>query len=502
MDSIYGNFQYCYNSVPVIRGYCSFNTLIKHSRPHPAYQRESDKKHVDEIRQFLNGGSYRFMPEIVLSYDYSGMFDQGQEWAEGVYTTPFEYLLDPKQPGTLKVYDHRTAVEFRRVKSDNINNTFRLDIHDGNPLLKLQKVFNRIDGNHRLEALEGYPDDFQVPYCIVLLADNSVPELRIREKNEMEIFHNINSKVKPLTPIEQYRGLFRLFSVSELEKYGKPFSLTKAYLEKYYHVPCPNLHCFLSDQEDIILFCIWFLLDHGLEVTEDDIYTVLAELNHTYFAEHKEIQTCKNRFALIPYVFYCFKGEKKRNAKLTAYNTWFIKNRLYNMENLDPASMIDVFDSIYEIRQKQVFVAMPFMSELDFVYDAICDAVNEINNENDIDLPKPVRIDKQIVGFSYDIVSELLEQIKDAGLLIADLTAQNANVYYEAGFAQGLLRAGTGNTSQILYLISNPDDPDKPFETAKFDIEHYKMIAYKNAGNGASELKTNVKKELLAFYGV
>ena len=172
------------------------------------------------------------------------------------------------------------------------------------------------------------------------------------------------------------------------------------------------------------------------------------------------------------------------------------------MENLDPASMIDVFDSIYEIRQKQVFVAMPFMSELDFVYDAICDAVNEINNENDIDLLKPVRIDKQIVGFSYDIVSELLEQIKDAGLLIADLTAQNANVYYEAGFAQGLLRAGAGNTSQILYLISNPDDPDKPFETAKFDVEHYKMIAYKNAGNGASELKANVKKELLAFYGI
>lgn len=104
---------------------------------------------------------------------------------------------------------------------------------------------------------------------------------------------------------------------------------------------------------------------------------------------------------------------------------------------------------------------MPFMSELDFVYDAICDAVNEINNENDIDLLKPVRIDKQIVGFSYDIVSELLEQIKDAGLLIADLTAQNANVYYEAGFAQGLLRAGAGNTSQILYLIDKLKPPAK-----------------------------------------
>lgn len=502
MNSIYGNFQYCYNSVPVIRGYCSYRILINHSRPHIAYQRESDKQHVNEIRQFLDGGGYRFMPEIVLSYDYSGMFIQGQEWGQGVYTTPFEYLLDPNQPGTLKVYDHRTAVEFRRVKSDSINNTFRLDFHEENPLLRQQKVFNRIDGNHRLEALEGYPEDFQVPYCIILLADRSTPELLVRVKDEMEIFHNINSKVKPLTPLEQYRGLFRLFSVSELEKYGAAFSITKAYIEKYRYVSYDNLKSFLSDKEDIILFCIQFLHDRGTEVTEDDIHKVLSELNHTYFAEHQVIQTCKNRFALIPYVFYCCMGDKKRNAKLTAYNSWFIKNRLYNMANLDPASIISVFDSIYEIRQKQVFVAMPFMLELDFVYAAICEAVDEINTENEIDLPKPVRIDKQIVGFSYDIVSELLEQIKDAGLLIADLTAQNANVYYEAGFAQGLLRAGVGNTSQILYLISNPDNPDKPFDTAKFDVEHYKMIAYQNAGNGASELKANVKKELLAFYGI
>ena len=223
-------------------------------------------------------------------------------------------------------------------------------------------------------------------------------------------------------------------------------------------------------------------------------------LEHTYFQDSEIIRSCKNRFAIIPYVYYCFIGEKKKNAKLTAYNTWFIKSRLYNVKDFDPASMIDVFDSIYEIRKKQIFVAMPFKDELKFVYDAICDTVKEINDENHIELSIPVRMDKQITGYSYDIINEMLDQIENAGLLIADLTEENANVYYEAGFAQGLIRAKLGNTVQILYLVSNPQNPDQPFEEAKFDIKHYKIIPYKNAGNGVAELKENLEKELKAFY--
>ena len=109
-------------------------------------------------------------------------------------------------------------------------------------------------------------------------------------------------------------------------------------------------------------------------------------------------------------------------------------------------------------------------------------------------------IDKQIVGFSYDIVNEILENIQNAGLLIADLTEQNANVYYEVGYAQGLIKAKIGNTAEVLYLISNPDKPDEPFATAKFDVQHYKMIPYKNDGNGVNELKANLEKELKTFY--
>lgn len=505
-EYVYGNIEYCYNGVPVIRGYCSAKLLLKHSKAHEAYQRATETNHIEEIKSFISSPStIKFMPEIVLSYDYTGLFQHPENWADVAYTTPIDYLYHgPEvQYGSFELRDHWTGVIFKRLTTGTKEvKTIRLDL-SRDTLLGQGIVFRRIDGNHRLSAFEESDEkDMIIPFCIVLLCSNNDPKLKEREKAEMEVFHNINSKVKPLSSIEQYRGLFNLFTVAELEQYGKEFSITKAYLTKHQAIPFSNITFFTSDLADIILFCIKFLHDRGFKATEDELATVLGTLDHTYFCEDEIIRNCKSRFAIVPYVYYCYEGGKQKNAKLSAYNTWFIKNRLYSVKDFDPASMIDVFNSIYEIRKKQVFIAMPFKSELLFVYEAICEVIEKINRENGTELLPPVRIDKQIVGYSYDIVNEMLDQIQNAGLLIADLTEQNANVYYEAGFAQGLLRAKFGNTAEILYLVSNPEVPDEPFEPAKFDIKHYKMIPYKNDGNGVKQLKEDLEKELKAFYSI
>ena len=124
-------------------------------------------------------------------------------------------------------------------------------------------VFNRIDGNHRLEALSMLDnEDFKIPFCIVLLDGNQF--LNEREKIEMELFHNINSKSKPLTSIEQYKGLFELFSVSELEVYGNEFSIAKEYLQKYQSLPFSNISKFVKNREDVVLSVIKFLLKRNI----------------------------------------------------------------------------------------------------------------------------------------------------------------------------------------------------------------------------------------------
>ena len=501
-ERITGIIEYCYGGIPIVRGYCSYKLLIKHSKAHEAYQRKAEDKHVEEIKEFISKASYKFMPEVVLSYDYKGIFRSQkfqQLQQENEYLTPVQHLVDAQKSTYLN--DAERFVILKRVGCSTKD--FKIIQFEFEEPHLDEVIFNRLDGNHRLQALECIEgNDFQIPFCIILLNGNSNLALKEREKTEMEIFHNINSKAKPLTPIEQYRGLFELFSVAELDTYGREFSLTKAFLTKHKELRFSNIAYFMSDGADLVLSCVKLFLDKGLSVTEDDIADIFSKLEHTYFANNEIIRTCKSKFAIIPYVFYCYEGGKQVNAKLSAYNAWFIKNRLYDVNDIDPTSLIDVFNSIYEIRKKQVFVAMPFKKELDFVFEAICETVVKINREHGTDLLSPIRIDKQIVGFSYDIVNEILENIQNAGLLIADLTDQNANVYYEVGYAQGLINAKLGNTAEVLYLISNPDKPDEPFASAKFDVQHYKMIPYRNDGNGVNELKAKLEEELRTFYGI
>ena len=511
---IYGILENCYNSFYVFRGYAEPGMLIKYSEPYEAYQRIPEDEHVEEIADFILSGQNVYTPEIVLAYTISDWFDRtiNPVFSGGVLHTgsigPLDFLTgqfrDLLPDRTRVVLKDRNNISFTKLRSQKNLSFAKCSLPDELPV----KPFRRIDGNHRLDAMDsirGKKAEYVVPFCVILLTDDyyngNINELKTAQ-TEMEIFHNINSKAKPLTPLEQYKGLFGLFSAHELLRYGKEFGLTKSYLEKHENQRYTNIAAFLADKEDIILFCFKYLIDRGIIITEDDIADVFDELEHTYFAENERIRCCKSRFAIVPYVFYCIEGDKRKNAKLTAYNTWFIKNRLYEVNDIDPASMIDVFNSIYDIRQKQIFVAMPFKQELDFVFEAIRETVLKINQENGTELLEPIRIDKQITGFSYDIVNEILENIKNAGLLIADLTDQNANVYYEVGYAQGLLKAKLGNTAEVLYLISNPEKPEEPFASAKFDIQHYKMIPYKNVGNGVSELKISLEKELKAFYGI
>ncbi len=500
--------EYCYNGIPIIRGYCSYKTLIKYSQPHPAYQRKLNSEHTKEICEYISGtAGYKFMPEIVLSYDYSGLFnDTFKRYQEKQnYVEPLQYLYNDHFYGTIELKDIKTKVTFRKIKLNTEKaRMIRLELPYMGGLIKSPLPFNRLDGNHRLDALKQLKTtDFQIPFCIVLLSNIGEAGEHARAQAEMEIFHNINSKARPLTLIEQYIGLFNLFTVDELKRFGKAFSVTQAFLIKHKNTLFNNLKVCLIEKEDLLLNCAQYLIDRSKkEISEDDIVKILNYLEHTYFNDFSELKNIKNRFALIPYVYYCYIGGIKRNSKLDAYNIWFIKNKLYDVKDLDPASLIDVFDRIYEIRKKQIFVAMPFKDELNFVFTAICNVVNKINQDNGLELPMPIRIDKQIVGFSYDIVNEILDNIQNAGLLIADLTENNANVYYEAGYAQGLLKAKLGNTSEILYLISNPNDPDNPIDAAKFDVNHYKLITYKNDGNSVDALMQDLEKEIKAFYGI
>ena len=87
--------------------------------------------------------------------------------------------------------------------------------HMKKKLIDEEKPFRRVDGNHRLQAMEQLVSTGQIsstyliPFCLILFADTD------SLKDEKVIFHNINSKAVPLKSeqllksvlIQQHDGL-------------------------------------------------------------------------------------------------------------------------------------------------------------------------------------------------------------------------------------------------------------------------------------------------------
>ena len=51
-----------------LRGFASIKELAKHSRAEFSYQRELNKKHIEEIKHYFGQGEYLFFPEIILGH--------------------------------------------------------------------------------------------------------------------------------------------------------------------------------------------------------------------------------------------------------------------------------------------------------------------------------------------------------------------------------------------------------------------------------------------------
>lgn len=106
------------------------------------------------------------------------------------------------------------------------------------------------------------------------------------------------------------------------------------------------------------------------------------------------------------------------------------------------------------------FVAMPFDSTLDDAFDdGFYRAIEEAGY-------RPYRLDRD--EYTGKIDDKLVAEIRRCKFLVADLTLQNQNVYWEAGFAEGLGRE--------LFLTCRADD----FENRKFDKNHDVCIKWEN----------------------
>jgi nucleoside 2-deoxyribosyltransferase len=121
-----------------------------------------------------------------------------------------------------------------------------------------------------------------------------------------------------------------------------------------------------------------------------------------------------------------------------------------------------------------VFVISPFAPEMDAIYQAISGAAKAVGLHAE-------RV-KDMKG-DYRITDQILAMISRARLIVADLTHERPNVYFELGYARGLgkkvitiLRAGTiahfdvRDWTYLEYIDSRPLETDLA-EQLKYELQ-------------------------------
>ncbi len=126
-------------------------------------------------------------------------------------------------------------------------------------------------------------------------------------------------------------------------------------------------------------------------------------------------------------------------------------------------ALIPLIKEKSQVDKNMVFVIMPFASE----YDEIYQWISEVVASTTVNM-RCLRADKEI--FMGGIMDKVSENIAKAGVVIADLTGSNLNVYYELGLSHGYKK-------QVVMLAQNVND-------LPFDLRHLRMVIYDRRDKG------------------
>lgn len=123
----------------------------------------------------------------------------------------------------------------------------------------------------------------------------------------------------------------------------------------------------------------------------------------------------------------------------------------------------------------RAFVIMDFSERFEYIYSEVI---------------KPVCDTLEIECFRADeynypgsIIKDILDSIRDFDIIIADITPDNANVYFEIGYAYAL------GKNPVLLM-------DKEREKLPFDVSGFRVIMYNNTIKGAQYVKELLTKFL------
>ncbi|EEO25418.1 hypothetical protein BCM35_01075 [Helicobacter winghamensis] len=197
---------------------------------------------------------------------------------------------------------------------------------------------------------------------------------------------------------------------------------------------------------------------------------------------------------LICIIFFLYNKNyenSKPENEIKYFCEWLLEDaKLEKFQDFE--NLFKVYVNTYIPKSFKIFIAMEFKDN-DHILNAIETTIQEINDEKFANNPPlhidHLRIDKLNKGTTFKIVDEILGQIEHRGLMIADISKKNANVYFEVGYMMALCRA-KGIDNQIILLINENN------KEVGFDLSGYQQVRYKDEG----DLKEKLKNQLDEYY--
>lgn len=488
LDFSLGNFL-------CLRGFAPMGLLQDISASPQDIQRMPKDVRLKEVGDYLRKGEMVFFPEVILCaslHDGDVTSDLAVAFFEKVK------MGEPARGGPFAGGIRINSVVNKSRGSDDIRavkffQTAILSVSGA-----LRQPFARLDGNHRLAASKDQQvRDRVTPFCLIL-CQNQIDFRRFSRA----LFHNINYKQVPLTMEHNLRLILEdaeLFPDELLQKdpsFGWPYYHARALHGKLDLELLPNLAPFLKDEPRAFLLRQFeFLIARSVLGDNENAIKrfkrALVRVNSLFDAS-PALKESKNQGLLAALVYY----ELKNDTPVASFVRWVLSNHLHLIEESGYKDLIAIFDKVLASRQRTIFVSMPFEKAKPedhyAIIQRVCKEVSEAHNLKPT--LKVERVDWFHDGTSYEINDKIIEMLSDCGLLIANLTHCNPNVYHEIGFMMGKARAeGKVVANMLLFLDESVAEDNEKF--VGFNLRGIKQLRFiQSETEFAPALKENLER--------
>jgi len=479
-------------SIICIRGFAQLGDLEKISKPNDSYQRDIIPTHKKDIKDYLNKREFLFFPELILSYTLNADRDNVR-----LFANPDETITLSSKRGKMVSFSKSVTTYRGQLDSRNSDKIEIVTINIDDTLITTgEKIFHRIDGNHRLSASAEITDAttqrMPTPFCLILLRDDIADE-----KFESVVFYNINSKSEHLTSEENLKAILNeeYFSDDELKTtfswaYVKARQLVKkidfSYLDSIQNSFTNPLNSAILHTRTVAVRALEFLKEHKLISKGVSIKTLLEQLNviNSFYRQEPLLKASNDEGLLIAFLYYAFK-ESGGTTHLEAFKNWVIANKIYKIKINNPESVIEIYDKILE-KEIKIFMAMPYytdedVDEYNIILERVITKIKATNNHLNLSM-YPIMRER---GASMDIVHNLLNNIRNCEIFIVDISENNPNVLFEYGY-------GISLDKKIILIRKASDKTPVPL-----DITHNLRVKYKDQKELESLLETRIRQTII-----